>query len=1078
MSRMTQIVTFAFWILVVLHSTLGAQKSRWEELNARVERWIENREYAKAIPVAEEALRAAETSFGLSDSRVGTAAHNLAVLYHMQGKSEEAEKLLGRALKVRQAALGTEHLDVSITLSALADLYEGQSRYGEAEALYRRALEDLEKGLGPRNTRTANLLSSLGALYYNQGKYSEAESSLRRAGAIHEEKLGPDHPDVATALNDLAVVLRALNRYAEAESLHRRALSIRENRLGADHPDVATSLNNIVILYEDQGRYREAVSLQQRALAIREKVLGRDHPDVADSLENLAGLFELQGRYLDAESLHQRSLAIREKKLGPGHDDVSNSLNSLATLLDRQGKHVEAERLLQRAISIREKTLGPKHPRFALLLQNLASIYQDVGRYDDAASLHRRALSIFEETLGLEHPRVAGSLNNLAAMYVNEGRLDEAEPLFRRALAIREKRLGTNHPAVAGSLHNLAGLYRRVGKYDEAQDLLRRAVAIYEKVMGSEDPRVATHLNGLALTYYAQGNTREASRLFQQTQQHLRSQVETEFTYMTEQERLSFLDTLADTFPAFLSFCLTHGNRDPLLAEQMYDFLLWKKGLIATGITALRAQIERTRDQVALALFDKLTDARNAISQLRSAQTTDPAQRRKTLAALEEGAHALERELVTRSTAVAQEKRLLRVTWRDVQKALKAREAAVELVRVQVHDGRSFTGGVRYVALMLTPTAPRPRVIELGSGELLERSALAEYRVHVASTRGLTAKPTSTSGGAAMLWQPLEAALASARRVYLSPDGLLHHVAWGVLPRGDGRLVLEVHDLRVVSSTKDLVRPRSPTPASRAVLFGNPAFDLTEAEQQRAARTIERPGGTRAAIDREEPRRQSRRLTGASVDPLPGTEKEVERIAGLLRARRWQVELFKGAHALEERVKQITSPRVLHIATHGVFRPDPERGASRRAGPPKSIEDPMLRSGLLFAGANRALGASAFDDGELTAYEATGLNLQGTELVVLSACETALGAIKNGEGVFGLRRALEVAGAQAILMSLWDVPDVETQELMTRFYQHWLSGLEKPAALRRAQLEMRKVVKARHGRDLPYYWGAFVLVGR
>ena len=177
-------------------------------------------------------------------------------------------------------------------------------------------------------------------------------------------------------------------------------------------------------------------------------------------------------------------------------------------------------------------------------------------------------------------------------------------------------------------------------------------------------------------------------------------------------------------------------------------------------------------------------------------------------------------------------------------------------------------------------------------------------------------------------------------------------------------------------------------------------------------------------------------------------------------------------------MKRISGPRVLHVATHGVFRPDAGPNANTRSSAAGGREDPMLRSGLLFAGANQARSGTAVEDGELTAYEAIGLNLQGTELVVLSACETGLGTVRNGEGVFGLRRALEVAGAQTILMSLWDVPDLETRELMTRFYRLWLSGLEKPAALRRAQLQMRAVVKARYGRDLPYYWGAFVLTGR
>jgi CHAT domain-containing protein len=216
---------------------------------------------------------------------------------------------------------------------------------------------------------------------------------------------------------------------------------------------------------------------------------------------------------------------------------------------------------------------------------------------------------------------------------------------------------------------------------------------------------------------------------------------------------------------------------------------------------------------------------------------------------------------------------------------------------------------------------------------------------------------------------------------------------------------------------------------------------------------------------------------------LPGTEVEVETIERLLAQRGWRVATERGDKATEESIKRARHPRVLHIATHGFFQPDEPR-RRQAAGPerPSAAEDPMLRSGLFFAGANRALSGAgteaAPDDGVLTAYEVTGMDLQGTELVVLSACQTGLGEVMRGEGVFGLRRALQEAGAQAVLMSMWAVPDQETQELMVLFYRQWLSGGDKHQALREAQREMRRRVQQRYGQDAPIYWGGFVLVGR
>jgi len=289
------------------------------------------------------------------------------------------------------------------------------------------------------------------------------------------------------------------------------------------------------------------------------------------------------------------------------------------------------------------------------------------------------------------------------------------------------------------------------------------------------------------------------------------------------------------------------------------------------------------------------------------------------------------------------------------------------------------------------------------------------------------------------------------------------------------RIAEETYDLRIVSSTKDLLRQPSQAASATAVLAGNPQFDLQEAQQRAATAKLTpgQPASPAAAGLR------SRDQQPTALNPLPGTETEVRAITALLEVHKWQVRAYLQSAALEDTVKQVKAPRVLHVATHGFFLANQQAG--RGSDAPGLIEDPMLRSGLYFAGADRTLAGkppTELEDGVLTAYEATGLNLQGTELVVLSACETGLGETQNGEGVFGLRRALQVAGAESVLMSMWSVPDRETQELMARFYTKWLDGMEKHLALRKAQIEMREAVRQRYGRDLPFYWGAFVLVGR
>jgi CHAT domain-containing protein len=465
---------------------------------------------------------------------------------------------------------------------------------------------------------------------------------------------------------------------------------------------------------------------------------------------------------------------------------------------------------------------------------------------------------------------------------------------------------------------------------------------------------------------------------------------------------------------------------------------------------------------------------------------------------LQQEANDLEKELVRRSAGFAEQRKLARPSWQQVRAALKQGEAAVELVRFRFDDGKKWTDKNHYAALVVTPQTTAPKFVLLGEASKLEGDPLAAYQQHVglasaAARAARGSRPVVTEKPAAAVlpvgnfyqafWKPLEAALGGAKRVYLSPDGVLNQVSLGVVPAADGRLLLENYDLRIVSSTKDLLRQPGKPSGNTAVLVGNPDFSLDETRYRATLKSVQR---TEVAALRARPGaavERSAELRGGSLNPLPGTQVEVEAVSSVLTKQRWNVEVFTQQNALEETVKRVRNPRVLHVATHGFFEADQER-KQRELGDnrPSGLEDPMLRSGLYFAGADRAragkTGADDLDDGVLTAYEATQLNLQGTELVVLSACETGLGETSASEGVFGLRRALQVAGAEAVLMSMWAVPDKETQELMTLFYQKWLGGEDKHQALRESQLEMRERVKKRYGEDRPRLWGAFVLVGR
>lgn len=977
----------AVWLLVLLAqlSNCQAQEARWAELNARIRQLEQEGKYPEALPVAQEATRAAETTFGYSNQQTSTSLDVLGRVYYEAGRYHEAEDTLKRAVTIREKAISAARpntvTDAALSLHNLASVYAAERKYHEAQSEYLHAMDILERlGKGDSNTLItgAVVLEGLAQVQYEEGNYGLAEASYSAVIEVRKKFPGSDGLDLARVQNKLALTYDDEGKYVEAETLHKQALELQQKALQSGNSsaaiDVAASLHNLALVYFHQHRYREAEIAYGGAIAILDKMTGDRRQaamGTAYTVDNSATLLFFEGRYAEAERLHKRAATLFELLFGPGSPDLAIALGGQADSYFMEGKNLDAEPLYKRSLAILEHSLGPNHPDVAM-----------------------EAMALAEAEWSMRHPQ-------------------EAEAYFERGLEIRR------------ALFNM------------------------------------------------------------------------EFASMSERDRLSYLATVAYEFPTYFSFVSSNKERYPEWLGKMYDVLLWQKGMVVAGVASQRAKLRATSDRQTVALFDQWASKRSRYAALVAARPANYGQWQPTLAQLRQQADDLEEQLTLRSAAFAESKRLAQPSWREVQKALGKGEAAVEFIRFPFNDGGKWSGKTYYAALVVTPQSAQPALILLGDARNLEKAPLDEYRQmvkRVSSEGGLVPGKQQAAVAAALFydayWKPLLPALGAAHRVYVAPDGELNQVALGVVPDEEGRLLMDRYDLRIVNSTKDLLRSQQPANTHTAVLFGNPSFGLSEA-QQRAALAKLAAGEKRpllAAATAITGPGLSRDVTwGQRLGALTGTQEEVREVTELLQRQGWQVEVYEGDEALEEVVKRVRSPRVLHLATHGFFLKDQEWKLQQRElldseGPPAGVEDPMLRSGLYLAGAERARAhqspAADLDDGVLTAYEAAELNLQGTELVVLSACDAGLGVQENGEGVFGLRRALEEAGAQAVLMSMWSVPDQETQELMTLFYSNWLKGMNMHEALRWAQMKEREVVRRRYKGDLPYYWGAFVLVAR
>jgi CHAT domain-containing protein/tetratricopeptide (TPR) repeat protein len=1042
---------------------------------------------AEAIRQWQQKLTLERAVWGDAQARLVPSLQTLAQWQEAVADFAGAAKALQEVLRLQTRSLGARHWQTTDARLALADL-------------------KLRAGLKPADRaalQEATRLNSRIVQLWEGGQFQEALSLARQVATLRGRLLGRDHSDYAQSLFNLGAQYQALGELAQAEALYRRSLQIAEARLGKDHPDVGYSLNNLGLLYQEQGRYEKAEPLYRRCRQLREAGLGQDHPEVATTLNNLAQLYNHQGQYEKAEPLFRRSLQIYEARLSKDHPLVAKGLNNLAVLYQDQGQYEKAEPLFRRSLQLREARLGKDHPDVANSLNNLGRVYEDQGQYEKAEPLFRRSLQIYEARLGKDHPDVAISLNNLAQLHDRQGQFEKAEPLFRRSLQIREARLGKDHPDVARSLNNLASVYYAQGRYGQTEVLLKRSLQISEARLGEHHPEVATCLHNLAMLYTAGRRWEEAAQTCDRARRSLRRHLFHTLPALVPTEQLAYLHARVEpTFHMALSLALERDSGRGV-AEASAAWLVNGKGLSQQAL-AQPLLLGRAGAQPHLhALHGRLLDVRRRLARLTLAapRPGQEQQRRRRLDDLDRQERQLTRELGQKSG-----EQLTDPGWVElaaVRQALPPDAVLIDIARIAVWEYRAQgrvrrRQAARYAAWVIPPKDKGGvRLIDLGEAHAIEAALRAVRQLLAAAPKTLTAKNEVAAEQrlrralavlAGRLLRPLAEHVGQAEHWIVSPDAALWLVPWAALPLADGSHAIEKHRLSFVVSGRDLVRPSDPVPGKGALVLADPDFDLRPARGTREGKTAPVMRGP---------------LPGAQLPRfarLPGTAREARAIAPLLERYAGQRPAVRtNKEAREETFKAFRRPKVVVLSTHGYFLEDQDQArapalaglesrglklaALERPRPRgekvQVLENPLLRCGLALAGANqRDKAPEGAEDGILTGLEIVGCDLRGTELVVLSACETGLGKVNVGEGVAGLRQAFQLAGAQAVVATLWQIPDTETTELMKAFFTHLAAKQGKAEALRQAQLDIIRKRRARGKAAHPFYWAAFTLTGQ
>ncbi len=815
----------------------------------------------------------------------------------------------------------------------------------------------------------------------------------------------------------------------------------------------------------------------------------------------------MMGKYAKAESSYNTALDVYAKSVGLQHPAAAQAMSNLAGLYATLGNYQRSEQLQRQALDILEKTYGMYHLRVAWSVEKMGGLYAASRDYRQSLQRYRQSLDIVEKTVGPEHPEAANCLDGMGWAYYALGSYAEAGECCRRALAIREKALGATHAHVAHSLLNLAKLSQAAGDYGRAEALYTRALSIYEKALGPNHPRVASCFDSLAALRGALNDYQGAFAFGLKAQAVNQVVLDQVMDIPSEDLKIKYLTTKEQSLHTFISLVAQQLGAQPPAVRSAFDVWAQRKGLVLESQKRLYEGLIFYEDPEALKTFQELERVRARMSTLAFSQPEKEnlGAYRKQMEDLEREKEKLVERLTRLSRAFALQKKFVAADAETIARALPDRAALVEFARINtVNFGAKGRKGrwlpARYLAFVLhSGKGGEVRMVDLGDAAEID-AAVARFKTEVAAGRR-----APQAGGRdpsqrlyELVFRPITRELGSATEIFISPDGNLNLIPFEVL-RGPGdRFLIEDYNFNYLAASRDVLAFNEiKSGTGTALLMGDPDFDLGEDKKESALKKLALKGPSR-----EGQARRSVEMRGLQFSRLPGTREEILAIRGLLGKN--ESESYIGEEAMEEVLRARGTPRILHLATHGFFLEDAKRpevsevedfmddrgSVGAEAPAPTAVavavsvagfKNPLLRSGIALAGANRSTagaGETQGSEGIVTAEKILGLKLWGTEMVVLSACETGLGDVRTGEGVYGLRRAFAQAGAKSVVMSMWSVPDAETKELMIEFYRGAQSGkMNRCQALRQAVLKQMAVVKQRYGYPHPFYWGAFVFMG-
>jgi CHAT domain-containing protein/Tfp pilus assembly protein PilF len=1046
--------------------------------------------------------------------------------YDYNFENSKAEKLFKKArqayvfdedyetlLKIEDDLIST-FADKGDTVSANVYAWLGDSYYYKLEDVdgYLGFLEKelaIRRSIGVNSALSATLLN-LAFTYDELGEYDQSEVYYIEALSIEADISGEksleyiesalyliEHyvyvEDAVKGLEFSKNVLKSLKKAKIVEE--KNALSTVEE----DYYYEGLLLRFIGDFYQMSGKNDKAIKSVLQAIKIYDENGLNPSKEYGAFLASLGGFYNKTSNLPVAEELFLQAIDMFERLDGFNEEFIAATKTNYGQVLVGLGNYEKAETLYLENLKVVAGIYGADSYFYAVDAANLVNCYLQWGKYSKALEYNEISAGKLKEIIGEESYGYALSLQDKTRILTKTGRTKEAIEVGIKAVEITEKALN-NKQETSYATFFLADAYFADGNIEKAEEFHQSALELIETSVGSNHPKYARSTTKMAILNWKKQNIKKALGYYDQTFDNYFKQINTIFPVLSESEKAKFFyNRLKPAFEQYNSFIVETSRDQKELIGKMYNNQLATKGLILYATNKVRDAINKSGDSTIINKYGVWIDQKEQLAKLFSAGDMPVEERNKQIDGLTKSSNEIEKELSIASKEFAATFSNKEYTWEDVRDKLKPGEAAVEIIRFRDFTPDSagvFTNEIYYAALIVTPESKNyPALVLLRNGQKMETRFLSNYRNAIKYK-------VKENYSYNLFWKPIVNRLEGIKKVYLSPDGVYNQISLYTLRNpASNNYTIDEMEIQVVTNTKDLVayepRDLSDNPS---YLFGFPNYNMGELETEEKGEDADNRGmsrggerGARGARggagqkDFDEMAKSGsipRGLRGnmlrymrsnSLLAMLPGTKKEVALIDSLYAVKQKPVISYYMNDALEDSIKAMKNPRTLHIATHGFFL---ESASKNDGNVDNYVENPLLRSGLILAGANSFIKngriSSEVDynqDGILTAYEAMNLNLDQTELVVLSACETGLGEIANGEGVYGLQRAFKIAGADAIIMSMWTVDDAATQELMTLFYEEWLGGENKQIAFINAQKRLKDKWKD------PYYWGAFIMVG-